>query len=335
MPRNRLTAAFERRVARALDRLVAPGMPVLVACSGGADSSAALIAAARSGRPVAAAHFDHRLRTSAEAIADRAAVAALTDTLDISLHCGAGSGVSAAEESARQERYHWLATAASAAGVTHVVTGHTLDDQAETVLFRLARGAGLTGAAGMAESAPWPMSMPAAPRVVRPLLRIERREVEAYLAALGVEPRHDPTNADPAYSRNHIRHRVLPELAALNPRVIHALAAFADRAAHDDQTLTAWAEATFADLASIQSGRIVVARPALRALPVAVRVRVLRSAAAHLGVRLDAAHIHAIEHALRRTGVVVRLPGTRLSVAREHVILERLTHPVDARTDGA
>lgn len=307
-----------------LDRVVPSGEPLLVACSGGADSSSALIAVARSGRSVTAAHFDHRLRSREEAAADRAVVSALAAALHVPLLCGEGTGASPAEEAAREERYHWLASAAAEAGAAHVVTGHTLDDQAETVLFRLVRGAGLAGAAGMADVAPWPVAAGEAMRVVRPLLGIERREIEAYLAALGIEPRHDSTNDDPAYSRNRIRHRVLPDLGAINPQVARALADFAVRAARDDEALEAWAEAAFASLACVEPGRVTLDRARLRALPGAVRARVIRQAAAHLGTALLAAHIEAAERAIRRSGTAVSLPSAGLEVQGETVLITRV-----------
>jgi len=327
LPRNRRTGAFERRIARALDRLVPASAPLLVACSGGADSTAALVAAVRSGRDVTVAHFDHRLRTRAEAEADRDAVATLARTLAVPLRCGEGSGVSTAEDAAREERYRWLATAAAEAGARHVVTAHTLDDQAETVLFRLTRGAGLAGAAGMAELAPWPIAIDGSPHLVRPLLGIERREVEAYLAALGLEPRHDATNDDVAYSRNRIRHRVLPELRALNPSVARALAAFATRAAADDAALELWAETFSATITNVEVQRVVIDRPGLRALPIGVRARVLRRAAALLLISLEATHLHAAEIAIRGSNAGIALPGGRLRTTPAEVILEVVHAP--------
>ena len=327
LPRSRRTAAFERRVATVLDRLVPAEARVLVACSGGADSTAALIAVARSGRAVTAAHFDHRLRPRAEGDADRAAVAALARTLNIALCGGEGSGASHAEDAARGERYRWLATAARAAGATHVVTGHTLDDQAETVLFRLARGTGLAGAAGMHETAPWPVPVEGSPALVRPLLGIARAEIEAYLAALTVEPRHDATNDDPAYSRNRIRRRVLPELRAINPRAAHVLADFAARAARDDAALEQWAEQSFAAITNAEAERVVIDRTALRALPPAVRARLLRHAAARFATPLESTHIEAAERAIRRSGTAIALPGARLRITRGEVILEIVLAP--------
>ena len=171
------------------------------------------------------------------------------------------------------------------------------------MLFRLVRGAGLAGAAGMAERAAWPVAVDGAPKVVRPLLGIERLEVEAYLAALDLEPRQDSTNQDVAYSRNRIRSRVLPELRAINPRASRTLAAFASRAAADDDALELWAETSAAAIMTVEAERVTIDRAGLRALPPAVRTRVLLRAAGHLDIAFESAHLEAAEVEIGRAHV--------------------------------
>src|SRR5690606_37986891 len=141
----RRTGAFERRVARALAELgcsTAGGGGVLVAVSGGADSTATLVAVTRAlgAERATAAHFDHRLRSPAEAANDRAAVEAVAAGLGVAVTTGRAPRrpTDHSEAAAREARYRWLARACREAGVTACVTGHTLDDQAETVLLRLA-----------------------------------------------------------------------------------------------------------------------------------------------------------------------------------------------------
>src|SRR5262249_22835052 len=142
------------------------------------------------------------------------------------------------EATARRLRYDWLAQTAAVAGAGWVATGHTADDQAETVLHRLIRGAGLHGGRGIAAVRRDPGPVP----VVRPLLAVSRSDVLAYLAEVGQPFRTDSTNADPALTRNRIRAKVLPLLRTFNPEVVSALARLArqaDEAARflDDEAL--------------------------------------------------------------------------------------------------
>jgi tRNA(Ile)-lysidine synthase len=305
--------------------------PLVVACSGGPDSTATLVAIARARKntgEVIAAHFDHGLRSRDEAAGDRAAVTALGRSLDVPVVLGEAQGRGdASEAAARDGRYRWLASACVEAGACWCATGHTLDDQAETVLLRLTRGSGLAGAAAMASAAPWPVSGAADLRVVRPMLGIRRAEAGAYLDALGIEARIDPSNALDSFDRNRIRHRVLPELRSVNPRAEEALARFADLARADDDALEAWAARAAAELVTHEGGAALVDRAGLRALPAAIGSRVVRQAAATLDVSLEAGQVHSL---LRLAG----RRGSRLSLTRAHavvldasIMLERVDGP--------
>ena len=337
---NRATDAFERRVARALGDIASAAAPLLVACSGGPDSSAALVAVTRvreaqHGGELVAATFDHGLRPPAETEADRAAVEALAEVLGV--RCVAGTAEPPPERSeaaARAARYRWLGGLARALGSEACVTGHTLDDQAETVLLRLTRGTGLAGAAGMASDASWPVSLepaPAAqqPRLLRPLLELRRGEIEDYLEALGLAaaglgPRLDPSNETLAFDRNRVRRRVLPELRRLNPRAAEALAGFAARARRDDAALEEWAEAASGHLVRVEGASARIDRPGLRKLPEAVAVRVLRRTAGQLGLTLDARQLEALLHVAARRGARLTLAGGRAWTEEADLRLERV-----------
>ena len=323
LARNRATGAFERRVARALAATASDAAPLLVACSGGPDSSAALVAVVRArqaaaGGEVLAATFDHGLRPPAETQADRSAVEALATALGVRCLAGAPDApLAASEDAARQARYRWLGAAAIEAGAAACVTGHTLDDQAETVLLRLTRGAGLAGAGGMAPDAPWPVPLERpgdAPRLLRPLIDVRRAEVIGYLDALGLAetglaPRRDPGNETLVFDRNRVRRRVLPELRRLNPRAAEALAGFAHRARRDDEALEVWAAAESARLVRIDGTGARIERGELRALPEAVAARVLRGAAAELGLALVADQLEALLRIAGRRGARLDLAG--------------------------
>jgi tRNA(Ile)-lysidine synthase len=300
-----------------------PGIPalVLVACSGGADSVALAAAAAfeapRLGLRIGAVTVDHRLQAGS---AERAAaVVALLTTLGLdpvvaqAVDVPAGeAGRGGPEAAARSARYAALDAVADRLGAATVLLGHTLDDQAETVLLGLARGSGTRSLAGMAATQP-------AGRYRRPLLGVERAVTRASCADLGLAVWDDPHNVDPAFARVRVRTQVLPVLeTALGPGVAAALARTAALARDDADALDSWATTSYADLAG-PDGSLDVA--ALAALPPAVRRRVLRLAALAAGASagaLQAVHLQATEALVTdwHGQGAVSLPGGRAAVRR-------------------
>jgi tRNA(Ile)-lysidine synthase len=201
-----------------------PG-PVIVAVSGGADSTALLLILAELadefGLVLHVAHFDHRTRPK-ESAEDADFVARLANRVGAPIRVGRAEKPMKTEEDARTARYAFLRRAASEIGATAVATGHTRDDQAETVLLHLTRGSGLAGLAGM---------RPLRDGIGRPLLTIGRKETLAVCRAARIRPRSDPTNRSLRFARNRVRLEVLPELAKINRRAVEAIARFADAAA--------------------------------------------------------------------------------------------------------
>ena len=204
--------------------LLPPG-PLVVAVSGGADSTALLLLLAdlapELGLDLHVAHFDHRLRPRASA-KDAQFVADLAQSRGATIRIGRADAPPKSEEEARELRYAFLRRAAREVGATRIATGHTRDDQAETVLLHATRGSGLAGLAGM---------RPLRDDIVRPLLAIGRADTEAVCAELRVAARADRSNSDLRYARNRIRHKVLPELERINPQARAALARLAESAA--------------------------------------------------------------------------------------------------------
>ena len=204
--------------------LLRPG-PLVVAVSGGADSSALLILLAdlapELGLDLHVAHFDHRLRPRASA-KDAQFVADLAQSRGATIRIGRAERPPKSEDEARALRYAFLRRAAREVGAIRIATGHTRDDQAETVLLQVTRGSGLQGLGGM---------RPLRDDIVRPLLAIGRADTEAVCAEADVEARTDRSNADLRYARNRIRRKVLPELERINPQARAALARLADAAA--------------------------------------------------------------------------------------------------------
>jgi tRNA(Ile)-lysidine synthase len=220
---------------------------VTAAVSGGPDSLALLVLAVERGLAVTAVHVDHGLRPGSASEAD--VVAAACDRLGAAfvaerVRVEAGPNL---EARARAARYAVLPP--------DVMTGHTADDQAETVLLNLLRGAALPGLAGMR----------AGPR--RPLLRLRRTETEAVCAAFGVDPVRDPSNADPAFRRNRVRAELLPLLDAIAERDVAALIARqADILRADDDLLRDLAQAVdVTDAAALAAAPVPIARRAVRA----------------------------------------------------------------------
>lgn len=209
-----------------LDKLRATWTPerwrdvtVLVAVSGGADSVALLRALAASRAPgvgrLIVAHFNHRLRGE-ESAGDERFVQQLAETLDLSFVGGSAqrdlgdqAGGQGLEATARQARYDFLAAAAAAQGARYIATAHTEDDQVETVLHNVLRGTGLAGMAGI----PRTRRLTETTTLIRPFLDATRAEVVSYLRELGQPYREDSTNSLVEFTRNRIRHELLPLLA--------------------------------------------------------------------------------------------------------------------------
>jgi tRNA(Ile)-lysidine synthase len=285
---------------------LAEGDLVLVACSGGGDSLALAAAVAfvapRLGLRAGGVTVDHGLQAgSAQRAADVAAmlgklgldpVRSIAVTVPSAGTPGAAQGPEAA---ARGARYGALDAAAAECGAAAILLGHTLDDQAETVLLGLARGSGARSLAGM------PASRGA---YRRPLLNVRRATTGQACADLGLEPWQDPHNSDSRFTRVRVRHQALPALeAALGPGVAEALARTASQLRADAEYLD--------DLAAAESGQLrgFCSDPAgldakwLLALPAAIRTRVLRDAAVMSGCphgSLTAGHVDQVDALVTR-----------------------------------
>ena len=228
------------------------GGRVLVALSGGSDSVALLFVLRELEREGAltvagAAHLNHQLRGD-EADADEAFCRALAARLELpflaerfDIQALAREQKRSIEDAARTARYAFLDRAASALGADAIAVGHTVDDQAETFLLRLLRGAGTRGLGAIHPRVRVPAVAPAARRwVIRPLIDLHRAELREYLVALDETFREDSSNADVSFDRNRIRHEVLPLLRSrFSPRVERVLAREAALARQDEEFLAA------------------------------------------------------------------------------------------------
>ena len=305
------TLAFSRTHIRPGDRLCA-------AVSGGADSVALLLAlhaanhAKRDalGVGLSAVHVHHGLRGT-EADADQQFVHDLCARYNIPLHIHQASipdrialTGETIEEAARAVRYDFFTSLILSGHADSILTAHTLDDQSETVLMKLLRGAWTEGLSGIHPVVIIPNpSQPKRPgQILRPLLQIRRAEIESYLNQLNQPWRNDSSNSDEAFTRNRIRHHILPLLRAENPSLDQTLSNLAELAREEESR---WQTELARILPQLLlpgkpvrgGGRAVSTNPAqssvaielerLRALDPALRRRVLRAAARQLGARLS------------------------------------------------
>ncbi len=307
------------------------GERVVLAASGGADSTAmvGLLCSAGLVAPGAAvvAHFDHRLRGEGDARRDLAAVEELCARFELPLETGAWGAPVRGEAAAREARYRFLGEVAARASASAVVTGHTLDDQVETVMLNTLRGAGPYGLAGMAADAAWPLGgrtarMGGGPRLLRPLLDVEREATRAYCAARGLRYVDDPTNDDLSFRRNRVRQELMAQLDE-TPDARRVVAAMADRTRAGIETLE---RATAHALLSPADGVVRLSRATLREMtpslaPYAYRqaLRGLVGDAREFGRR----HYELMAGAAdARTGSTLRLPrGIVLTVDPDAVLL--------------
>lgn len=312
---------------------------LILAVSGGPDSTALLVIAARwverlkkqkkKTPALIAVTVDHGLRR--ESSREALAVKRLARALGVphrTLRWRGKKPKTGLQEAARAARYRLLAQAARRGGYAHILTAHTLDDQAETVLFRLARGSGLTGLSGMAHVAPLPAAGRREIFLVRPLLHVPKARLLATLKAAGVTYSEDPTNRDPRFARARLR-MLMPALAreGLSARGLARLAARMRRAEAAIEFAVDAAAAALAPPPWPQRGPIIVSAVRFGRLPAEVALRLLGRAVAHAGDEgpVELAKLEQLYAALVASRAPLRrtLAGALITLSGERLVIER------------
>ena len=322
-----MTCALIQQVRRTIRRydLLPAGSRVLVGLSGGSDSVAVtrilLELAEHGGFTVAGlAHLNHGLRPSAaldeafcREFAQRVGLALVVE--HAAVRDFASSEALSIEDAARRLRYAFLERAAADMAADRIAVGHTQDDQAETVLLKLMRGAGLRGLGGI---------YPRRDAVIRPLLDVTRDDLRAYLQSRAETWIEDETNQDLANPRNRIRHRVLPELdRALEGSARPAISRAAALIREDGQWLDAVAEERFLTLAHSTPAGLEFDVLGLAETPVPVLRRVLLQALRATGGNREIGleHVEAVTALLNGTQGGVDVPGTRVELRGGKLVL--------------
>ncbi|NJN60831.1 MAG: tRNA lysidine(34) synthetase TilS [Coleofasciculaceae cyanobacterium RL_1_1] len=266
--------------------LIPRSSQILIAVSGGQDSlclaQICLDLADRWDWRLTIGHCDHRWRD--DSAANARFVAHLAETWGVPYHQRTAEIALTSEADARSWRYRQLVAIAQDIGATHIATGHTASDRAETLLHHLLRGTGTDGLSAIARSRPLTefqppesaTSLKSAPRLVRPLFEILRHETASFCADRGLPIWEDSTNHDETYTRNRIRHRLLPILhEQFNPKIEAALARTSDAISVDRDCLEAIAAAGLIQ-ASDRSNRDRLHRPTLQTFHLAIQRRIVR-----------------------------------------------------------
>jgi tRNA(Ile)-lysidine synthase len=298
------------------------GEALVVGVSGGADSVALLDALLLLAPPwrlrVVAAHLDHALRPDSGD--DAAFCVDLCRRLGVPLRVGVADVAGrmrrergGIEEAARHERYAFLRKVKEEEGAAAIAVAHTRDDQAETFLLRLLRGAGGTGLAAMRTRSR---------DLIRPLLAVTREEVLAHLRERGLPWREDPTNDDPRFRRNRVRRELIPYLESrINPSARKALARAAALAADESELLAGLARELAERIGRRDGEGVVLARPGLASAPRALARLAIRHWLAEVGGlrEVSAAHVErilALAACERASGRRLPLPGGREACVR-------------------
>ncbi len=311
-------------------RLILPDSTVLAACSGGVDSVTLLDVLAGMADEFSfqlhVAHFNHRLRAE-ESDEDARFVKRLAESYGFPCTVGEWDNLvvdgPVSEARSREARYRFLSETALAAGAIRVALGHTADDQVETVILNLVRGAGLKGLRGM---------IPLRDSCIRPLLEISRSDLMVYLHTRGLEFRQDSTNAEPVWRRNKLRLDVLPLLTSMNPRLAEDIGRMCRVLKDEDSVMDRLADKTVTEI-GFGPGQ-PLSRQSLLDLHPGIRRRVLFKALKRVagnGKEIGSKHVEAVMSVLgsERDNARVMLPSGVVFIREYETVLLSVDVPVN------
>lgn len=330
---NRFTGAFERKIFSDLNTNIKSNSMILLACSGGPDSTALLLVMAHvwSRDKINVAYFDHGLRSKQKSNLEYKFLKKICDDFGIKIIKGKRDKrlKKVSEDALRNSRYRWLSKSCEDLKIQYIMTGHNQNDQAETVLFRLIRGTSLDGIKAMQiktslDNIFTNQNHKNKVFILRPLLNISREEINSYLNAMNVSALHDSTNDDNKYMRNYIRNEVIPSLKKINPKVIDSVSRFATIANLENDVLSALAEKHYKKAVTEKMNSVQIDKQLISKLPLSQINRVIIQCFQYLELKFNNDQISHIVDFIEKNKAHYALANAEAYATKKLITIKRL-----------
>tara|TARA_Y100001970_G_scaffold54748_1_gene69436 strand:+ start:1981 stop:3000 length:1020 start_codon:yes stop_codon:yes gene_type:complete len=330
---NRFTRALERKISSFLDGKIQNNSKILLACSGGPDSTTLLLIMAQiwPTNKITVAYFDHRLRSKKKTNLEYKFLKDICEHYDIKIIRGHSNKKSkiVSEDALRNARYKWLARSCQDLKIQNIMTGHNQNDQAETVLFRLIRGTSLDGIKAMQvktslDSVFINQKKQTKLFLFRPLLNTSREVINSYLNSMNISALYDSTNDNNKYIRNYIRNEVMPTLQKINPKVIDAVSRFATIVNVDNDTLSMYANKHYRKIVVEKKHSVEIDKQAISRLPPSLINRVILDCCQYLEIKINNDHINHIVGFLEKNRAYYSLPNAEARTTKKLITIKRL-----------
>ena len=330
---NRLTSALERKVSYALDGEIPINSKLLLACSGGPDSTALLLIMARiwQTNKINVAYFNHGLRSKQKSNLEYKFLKNICDHFEIEIIKGSRDKKikAVSEDALRNARYKWLAQVSQDLKIKYIMTGHNQNDQVETVLFRLTRGTSLDGIKAMQIKTSLNnlfinKKNQSSLFLLRPLLNTSREEIDRYLNSVKVSALHDSTNDDNKYIRNYIRNEIVPSLKKINPKLIDSISRFAAIVNLDNDALSMYAKKHYRKIVVEKKYSVEINKQAISKLPPALINRVIICCCQYLELKVNNDQINHIVDFIEKNNAHYSLPNAEAMTTKKLITIKRL-----------